>query len=539
MKMKFWDNPRLDSRITTRNVSNTEKWLGYLFAPLGPFIFNAIVSTYLNVYYTDLLGATAWWNDAFLIIFPIVSKIIDAVTNVLMGILIDRTKTRQGKLRPYILMSAPLLMISGLMLFLIPDMSANAQMIWIMFSYNFYCAVAYTMFFISSNLLVPNASRNTLQRTQLSVFNNISNIAGSGIIVALIFPMAIMPLIGVDKMKWMLIMSIFAALTLPSTVLYYFFTKERVSEEDEGIEEQKVSVAQQIKAMVTEKYWVLIMSFYLIYNLCYMLKNISLPYYCNWVLGTYSDGITQTMVSALGGLPMGIGMLIIWPLAKKFGKKNITAAGLVIYSIGSFICFVSPKNMIVVLIGQFIKNMGGVPISYIFLSLLADILDTIEYKRGLRVDGLSGSVYAVLATVCFGISSGVFNWVLAKTGYAAPVEVSAGVYNVQNELCQRAITWCFVGVEAVAGTILAVMVACITVEKGLGKVTAGLMERKRAQAEAAGIEWIDPVEAAKREEEEAKVAAEEERIRKLREKCQRKGLDFERENARYLKRHRK
>ena len=208
MKMKFWDNPRLDSRITTRNVSNTEKWLGYLFAPLGPFIFNAIVSTYLNVYYTDLLGATAWWNGAFLIIFPIVSKIIDAVTNVLMGILIDRTKTRQGKLRPYILMSAPLLMISGLMLFLIPDMSANAQMIWIMFSYNFYCAVAYTMFFISSNLLVPNASRNTLQRTQLSVFNNISNIAGSGIIVALIFPMAIMPLIGVDKMKWMLIMSI-------------------------------------------------------------------------------------------------------------------------------------------------------------------------------------------------------------------------------------------------------------------------------------------------------------------------------------------
>ncbi len=537
MKMKLWDNPRLDSRITTRNVSNTEKWLGYLFAPLGPFIFNAIVSTYLNVYYTDLLGATAWWNGAFLIIFPIVSKIIDAITNVFMGIIIDRTKTRQGKLRPYILMSAPLLMISGLMLFLIPDMSANAQMAWIMFSYNFYCAVAYTMFFISSNLLVPNASRNTLQRTQLSVFNNIANIAGSGIIVALIFPMAIMPHIGVDKTKWMLVMSIFTALTLPSTVLYYFFTKERVSEEDEGIEEQKVSVVRQVKAMVTEKYWVLIMSFYLIYNLCHMLKNISLPYYCNWVLGTYSDGITQTMVSALGGLPMGIGMLIIWPLAKRFGKKNITAVGLVIYSIGSFICFVAPKNMVVVLIGQFIKNMGGVPISYIFLSLLADILDTIEYKHGFRVDGLSGSVYAVLATVCFGFSSGVFNWVLAKTGYVAPIEVSAGVYNVQNELCQRAITWSFVGVEAVSGIVLAVMVACITVEKGLDKVTAGLMERKKAQAEAAGVEWIDPVEAAKREEEETKAAAQEERIRKLREKCQRKGLDFESENAKYLKRH--
>lgn len=493
MLSRIFDSPRLDSCIKSRNITTAEKWVGYLFAPLGPFIFNAIISTYLNVYYTDILGATDWWDGRFLIIFPVISKIIDAATNVLMGILIDRTKTRQGKLRPYILLSAPLITISGLLLFRVPQMSVTGQIIWVLLSFNFYCSIAYTMFFISSSLLIPNSSRDPMQRTQLSVFNNISNIAGSGILVALIFPMLVMPLIGVDREKWILVMSIFAVLALPSTVLYYFFTKERVSEEL-GAEQAPVSLGRQVKAMVTDKYWVLIMSFYLIYNICYMLKNISLPYYCNWVLGTYSDGITQTLVSALGGLPMGIGMFIVWPLAKKFGKKNITAAGLVIYAVGSLICFLAPHNMIIVLIGQFIKNMGCIPISYIFLSLLADILDNIEFKNGFRVDGLSGSVYAVLSTVCFGIATSIFNTVLAKNGYAAPVEASEGVYNVQSAACQNAISWCFVGVEAIGGFVLAAMVACITVEKHMPEVTQGILDRKKREAEAAGIEWVDPLE---------------------------------------------
>lgn len=203
-----------------------------MLAPLGPFLFQALVAQYLNVYYTDVMGASVWLNGSFLIMYPIVSKILDAITNVIMGILIDRTKTKQGKLRPYILISAPLVTISGILLFAIPEMSETGKIIWVMFSYNFYCAVAYTMFFISSNLLVPNASRNTLQRTQLSVFNNIANIAGTGIIVALIVPMAVMPIIGIDKQKWILVMSIFAVLAFPLIILMYYFTRERVTEED-------------------------------------------------------------------------------------------------------------------------------------------------------------------------------------------------------------------------------------------------------------------------------------------------------------------
>ena len=72
----------LDSRIKTRSVKNSEKWLGYLLGPAGALLLNAVLATYLNVYYTDVLNLTGLWGGMFLMIFPIASKIIDAVTNV-------------------------------------------------------------------------------------------------------------------------------------------------------------------------------------------------------------------------------------------------------------------------------------------------------------------------------------------------------------------------------------------------------------------------------------------------------------------------
>lgn len=112
------------------------------------------MSQYLNVYYTDVCSATAWLDGRFLIIYPVVSKILDAVTNVIMGIIIYRTHTKQGKLRPYILISAPLITISGILLFAIPEMSVQGQMIWVLFSYNFYCSIAFTVLALPAVILM-------------------------------------------------------------------------------------------------------------------------------------------------------------------------------------------------------------------------------------------------------------------------------------------------------------------------------------------------------------------------------------------------
>ena len=523
-----------DSRIHSQTVTGKEKWLGYLLGPCGALLLNAVLATYLNVYYTDVLKLTTVWGGAFLVVFPLMSKIIDAVTNVLMGYIIDRTKTKQGKARPWLLLSAPLVALTGILLFTVPNAGETVQVIWVMLSYNLFYSLAYTIYNMSHNLMCPLSTRNTIQRGGLSVFNQISTIMMSGIIVALIFPMVVMPMLGVDQTKWILVMSVLSILSLPMTLLEYYFTKERVTEEQSGTEEKKLPFLTQLKIVLTDKYMILMFVYFFIYTLGTSLKNIGLVYYCNYVLGTYNDGVTQTMISVIGGIPMGIGIFAVWPLAKKFGKRNVTLAGFILYALGSAICWAVPTNMAVVLIGQFIKNIGGLPCAYVFMALFADGLDHLEWKSGVRSDGVAMSIYNILAVATVGVATSLFNALISKAGYVAPKLVDGvTVAAEQSQAVKNMITFSFVGLETITGIILAVLLIFLTVEKTLSRKQAKIREYQKAEAAARGEEWVAPeVRAAEaeaaylRENEIAFEAA-------LKEKCAAKGLDFEKELADY------
>ncbi len=483
---RFYERKALDSRITSEEVRKKEKWIGYLLGPSGALLLNAVLAVYLNVYYTDVLGLTKVWGGAFLAIFPIASKIVDAVTNIIMGYIIDRTKSRQGKARPWLLLSAPLVAVSGILLFLVPDSSEIVQVLWIMFSYNLYYSLSFTMYNMSHNLMVPLSTRDVKARGSLSVFSNVATVMISGIGVALIFPMLIMPYIGVNKSAWITLMSILSIIALPLTLLEYYFTKERVTEEIAKSQEKDTQVPYlvQWKAIITDKYWILIILFFLIYTICNNIKNTALVYYCNYVLGSYNDGITQTLVSAIGGLPMGIGIFAVWPLAKKFGKRNITMAGLILYMLGGIICLINPHNIVVVLMGQFVKNMGGLPVSYIFLALFADVLDHIEWKNNFRCDGISMSIYTIIITVASGLTLGIFNFVLSRTGYIAPMFNEAAketVAVVQNVSVQNAITFLFVGLEVISAVILFIILAFLNVESNIEEKQKEILERNNVR----------------------------------------------------------
>ncbi len=484
-KQKFMENKIFHTKIHTDEVKPAEKWLGYLIGPAGALLLNAVLATYLNVYYTDVLKLTTLWGGAFLVVFPIISKIIDAITNVIMGYIIDRTRTSEGKARPWLLLSAPLLTITGILLFTVPSGSETVQAIWVMVSYNLFYSFAYTIFNMSHNLMVPLSTRNTTQRGSLSVFNQIATIMMSGILVALVFPMVIMPMIGADRGKWIALMSILSALALPLTLLEYYFTKERVTLEALDNDEKPIPFAKQLKAIFTDKYMIIIYVYFLIYTFGTSIKNMSLVYFCNYVLGTYNDGITQTLISVIGGIPMGIGIFAVWPLAKKFGKRNVTAAGFVLYALGSAICWLFPTNMIIMLVGQFIKNIGGLPCSYVFMALFADVLDHLEWKSGFRCDGLAMSVYNLIACAMVGICTGAFNGLLASSGYVAPEIVNGiTVAAEQTAAVKSVITFGFVGLEAITGIILAVLLLFLNVEKNIEKEQAEIKARQEVVHES-------------------------------------------------------
>ncbi len=506
--MRFPDSPMLKSRIKSETVTKSEKWLGYLLGPAGALLLNAVLATYLNVYYTDVLNLTPLWGGVFLTVFPIVSKIIDAITNVIMGQVIDRTKTKEGKARPWLLLSAFLVPVTGILLFTVPESSDTVKAIWVMISYNLFYSFAYTIFNMSHNLMVPLSTRDGTARGGLSVFNQIATIMMSGILVALVFPMVIMPMIGVDKSKWITLMTVLSILALPLTLLEYYFTKERVTEEAENAgEETKLPFLMQLKILFTDKYMILMYAYFLIYTVGMTLKNLGLVYYCNYVLGTYNDGITQMLVSVIGGIPMGIGIFAVWPLAKKFGKRNVTMVGFILYAAGSLICWIFSHNLVIVLIGQFIKNIGGLPCAYVFMALFADCLDHLEWKKDLRMDGAAMSIYNIIAVAMVGIMTGVFNWMLAKAGYLAPITAESaadaasklaangwtsqlpladlkpaadGVLTVamqQPQSVSWVISFAFVGLEVFTGIALVAILFFLNVEKKLPEEQAEIKAR--------------------------------------------------------------
>lgn len=547
------ENRIFDSRVKSKNVTGKEKRLGYLLGPCGALLLNATLNIYLNQYYVDVLGLGALFGGLFIALFPIFSKIIDGVVDIIYGYLIDRTKSKQGKGRPWILLCAPLLAITGILLFTVPQADPGIQAIYVVITYNLFYSFAYSIYNMAYNLMVPLSTRNTQQRNLLSVFTQVSIIMISGILVALVFPMVVLPFIGVDKTMWIIVMSIFSTIALPLTLIQYYFTKERITEEKRDQQEKKVPFKAQLKAAFSDKYIYLLMLYFMVYTLGTQFKNLGLVYYSNYVLGEYSDGFTQTMISVIGGVPMGIGIFAVWPLVKRFGKKNVTFAGFLIYALGSAICCIAPDNMVIVLIGQFIKNVGGLPCSYVFMALMADCLDNLEWKTGFRSDGVVTATYNIVSTTVTGVGTDLFNFGLSANGYVAPItgEVPSDITNAaqktinnadgsistifkQNDSVVNFIVFAFLGFEILTGLISAILIWFIDVEKNISRKQKVLVEREKEEFKKEGKVWLPADERAAIKQEKDDLEAEEAYKEELVKKCEKEGKDFAKEYAIHL-----
>ena len=523
----------LNSHIQSANVQTKERLLGFFFGPAGIILLNAIIASYLNVFYTDVLKISYLWGGLFLTIFPVISKINDAITNVIMGIIIDHTHSRQGKARPWLLISAPIIAISAVLLVMVPNASTTVKAIWILISYNLYYSIGYTIYYMSHSMMVPLSTRNTKQRDGLAVISNLAMAILPGMFVALLFPMLVLPVLGVDQSNWINMMVIFSIVALPAIFMEYFFTKERITEESYGLEEKKEvpTTRNQLKACLSSKYWIIIMAVTIITQLCGNFQNTSLIYYCNWVLGTYNDGITPTLVSAVGNAPLGLGVLIMWPLCKKFGKRNITLVGLVLMLIGGSLFLLNPTNMGYVLISLIIRAFGSLPITYVTMAMLAEAMDHVEWKSGFRCDGLSIAVYSVIFTLSAGVAMGAFNFGLAQFGYIPPA--SDGTWVAQNSTIQNYFTFGYMGMYTIATIVLFILFWFYKVEKDIPTIQADIIARHKAEAAAMGRTWISPEEKAEIEQKELDRIAEEKRIEELKAKCSKKGLNYDEEEAKY------
>jgi GPH family glycoside/pentoside/hexuronide:cation symporter len=535
INFKMLSSARFDSRITSYNVKNKERWLGFFLGPGLVVCANAICGqSYLNVFYTDVLKLSPVAGGLFLALMPFISKILDAITNVIMGRLVDKTRSRQGKARPWILVSGPLMAISAILVFLVPDSGLTIQLIWVTASYNLYFCVGYTIFNITNTVMVPLSTRNNKQRDTLAMAQSMGMAILPGMLVAMIFPVFVLPVIGVDQSKWSTVMVVVGLLCIPATLIQYFFTRERITEETSGIEgESGPTMLQQLKACLASRYWVVIIGIIILYQLMNNFQVTTLIYYSNWVLGTYNDGSTFMLLNLIGQFPLGFGILILWPLVKKFGKRNVTIVGSAISVVGCILCAIFPRDMGIVLTGLFIKSIGSLPMTYIVMAMLADALDHVEWLNKFRCDGFSSAVWSIIYTVAAGVSMGLFNLFLGGFGYIAPA--ADGSVVTQSAAVQNLFIAGVFIVPTFVYFLVAFLISFFKVEKELPQIRADVLERHKAEAAARGEEYVSPEEKARIEQDKLDKIAEEKRVEELKVKCAKSGLSFEAEEAKYQK----
>ena len=483
MKNGFWSLPILHSRTDKKNVNLWEMAFGYFLGPLCVLAMTCVVSTYYLTFYRTYDDIVS--QGTFLVLLPLISVIPMALANILVGIVLGKLKTKQGKARPLILIGGPLLLLSGIVMFIIPYLSIGFRMVWMAVTYNLFAALANPIYSNAHYLMVSLSTRDLEQRGKLSVVSNIPAVAGNGLVSSILMP-SILGWIrsaatnDVVQNRWQLVMGIFAVVAFVGCVIEYMFTRERITEEDISEDAaapvgEIVPTGKQLKAAMGDRFWWIIMIFYFLYQAGVMFKGgYVFNIFCN---DFFTDGITlfgihidpnniQAVLALLSGVPLAAGMLFAWPIANKIGKRNFVIVGCVLSILGSIVCLINPANFVIVLIGQTIKGFSSIPGAYIMMALFADVLDHLEAKCGFRVDGISMSVYSTILTVVNGLAVAFFN--LFYDGGTFSHEAVASFF--------------FLGFEIIAHGVLIVVLLFLTVEKNIKAEQALIAERKANKA---------------------------------------------------------
>lgn len=550
-KKSVFETPLLSTKIKSSSVKLfPEAGLGYLLGPMLALMNNGVVNMWLSQYWDKVLQLDA----LFMTLLPIISAVIIIIGNLVVGKLMERKPSIAGKARPLILLAMPIIAVSLLVLFIIPlPESAGGSFnnllasILVAVGYNLYYAIAWPIYYTSHSALVNLSTRDGGKRGLLSTLvmaaqlgaSGISGMAG-GILVQLLglLPDAEQGITAeMANQKWTILMVIMIACLILGCLLEYYFTRERITEENvknsevkEGDEStaKKISMGEQIKICVKDKYWWMIIIFFFLYQFGGQMKNNDLSFYSQAMLGGASQTGLASLINTVGAIPTALGMAIVWPIAAKLTKSKTITLGCILAFVGSLIAFITlmppfvgneAAIMTIPVVSFIVKALGTAPAMYISLALLANILDHQEAIHGKRTDGFTMAVYGSIMVCMAGVCNGIILGINAIT----PAENQKLVHTILSY-----------GVEGVCYLVMGIMFIFMNVEKFTKLDNKAIHADQKAECEANGKVWVTPEERAKQEEEENARLVEEARIVELKSVCAKKGLNFDEENAKYL-----
>ncbi|HEY4612485.1 MAG TPA: MFS transporter [Bacteroidota bacterium] len=402
--------------------------IGYSVGDTASNLFFQTFMLFLLYFYTDIVGLSA----AAVGTLFLVTRIWDAVNDPVMGTVADRTNTRWGKFRPYLLWVAVPFGIMGVLAFTTPDFDASGKLIYAYITYNL-MMMMYTAINVPYSALMGVITPNSMERTELSSFRFVAAFVG-GLIVQGSTLFLVKYFGGGDEAQgWQWAMACISGLAVVLFLATFLTTQERVSPP----KDQQNDFRRDLKDLLTNKPWLLIGSATVFQLIFIVMRNSTVLYYFKYyvkdqqlnLFGNVIDLTFESFSSSFlltGTIVTILGAILTKWIAKKFDKRNTYAGFLILSALACALFYMlQPQNVLLIYLLNIVFSFSLGPVSVLQWAMYTDTADFGEWKWSRRATGLlmAASLFALKLGLTLG--GAIVGWMLSYYGFVANQEQTA------------------------------------------------------------------------------------------------------------------
>lgn len=441
-------------------ISMREK-IAYGLGDTSCNIVVGLTTSLLTFFYTDYIGVSVQMIGLIILI----SRFFDGGSDIVMGLIVDRTRSKYGKARPWVLWASIPYAIGCVLLFTVPPASDMVKAIYIFITYNFIQTVCYTALNLPYSSLAALMTRNQYERGSINAIR--MALSPFGRILATAVTLPLVKLLGNDQRAWIMAAAIYGAIALALLLFCFLGTKERVQLAAEQAD-TKVPIGTSMKALLKNKYWALGLLLWAMLSVYMTLSGTSLSYYSKWILG---NSLLTSPLYLAEQIPC-IVLTFFIPLAlQKVSKRNLALAGAIICIIGQLGLMFNDHSFAFAMVSAICRGIGQAPLMGVVFSFIADSVEYGQYKTHLRLEGLIYSAASVGSKLGGGLMSAAFGWILGWAGYD-------GLQAVQSAATLRTISALFVWGPVIVWGVTAVILLFHRLEKEYPAIMKELSERE-------------------------------------------------------------
>ncbi len=384
--------------------------LAYCFGDPALTLMYTMTTTLLIYFYTNVVGISAGAVGMIML----VSRVFDGFSDVLMGTIIDRTHSKYGKSRIWILRLAVPYALAAIVLFTMPNMGPTGKVVYAFVTYNIMNTVVYTAISQPFHALGSLMSRDRRERDTICNIRMILSITASMIITAFTLPLInkVAVLINNEQAAWIAVTAVYAIISVFVLLNTYATCTERVQTAQKS--KDNIPFWTALKATVTNPYFLIALGLMLFYTVYQIIIGTDLTYYCQYVLG---DVDLVMPLSASEKIATIIGIAMLPKLLPKYGKRKMICAGCLLGIAGQLIFLLNITSVPLGVATCIMRGFGIAPFYGVQYSLPSDAIEYGQWKTGLRIEGLMFSSMSMGQKAGSGFTSAIMGAVLSMAAF--------------------------------------------------------------------------------------------------------------------------